>query len=130
MKKVTGMGGLFFKCKNPDKMKEWYKTHLGLDTDEYRTNFEWRQTDDSNRKGYTQWSPSAETTKYFEPSGKEFMIKYRVVNLEVLVDELKKEGVIITDEIEAVEYGKFVHIMDMEGIRLNYGNRMMGSMIR
>jgi predicted enzyme related to lactoylglutathione lyase len=67
------------------------------------------------KKGSTQWSPFAETTKYFEPSTKDFMINYRVENLEVLVEQLKKEGVTIVDKIEAFEYGKFVHIIDVEG---------------
>ena len=114
IKKVTGIGGIFFKCKDPEKMKEWYKTHLGLNTDKYGTNFEWRQATDSSKKGFTQWSPFKETTKYFEPSTKDFMINYRVENLEALVDQLKKEGVIIADKIEVAEYGKFVHIMDLE----------------
>jgi predicted enzyme related to lactoylglutathione lyase len=115
MKKVTGIGGIFFKCKDPNKMKEWYKTHLGFDTNQYGTNFEWRQDTDPTKKGSTQWSPFAETTKYFEPSTKDFMINYRVENLETLVEELKNEGVTIVDKIEAFEYGKFVHIIDVEG---------------
>ena len=118
MKRVTGIGGIFFKCKDPDQMKQWYKTHLGLDTDQYGTTFEWRQADDPNQKGFTQWSPFSEKTKYFDPSAKEFMINYRVENLEALVELLKNEGVVITDEIETFEYGKFVHIMDMEGNKI------------
>lgn len=118
MKRVTGIGGIFFKCKDPDQMKQWYKTHLGLDTDQYGTTFEWRQADDPNQKGFTQWSPFSEKTKYFDPSSKEFMINYRVENLEALVELLKNEGVVITDEIETFEYGKFVHIMDMEGNKI------------
>ena len=117
-KRVTGIGGVFFKCKDPQKMKDWYKAHLGLDTDKYGTNFEWRQGADSSKKGFTQWSPFTETTKYFEPSAKEFMINYRVENLESLVEELKKEGVTVVDKIEAFEYGKFVHIMDIEGNKI------------
>jgi predicted enzyme related to lactoylglutathione lyase len=115
MKKVTGIGGIFFKCKDPQKMNEWYKTHLGFDTGQYGTNFEWRQAADPTKKGSTQWSPFAETTKYFEPSTKDFMINYRVENLEALVAQLKAEGVTIVDKIEASDYGKFVHIMDVEG---------------
>ena len=72
--------------------------------------FEWRQGADTTKKGFSQWSPFKETTKYFEPSTKEFMINYRVDNLEALMAELKKGGVTITDTIQAVEYGKFVHI--------------------
>lgn len=118
MKRVTGIGGIFFKSKEPKTMREWYKTHLGLNTNQYGTVFEWRQATDSSKKGFSQWSPFAEKTKYFEPSTKEFMINYRVENLEALVEELKKEGVTITDTIETVDYGKFVHIMDIEGNKI------------
>jgi predicted enzyme related to lactoylglutathione lyase len=115
MKKVTGIGGIFFKCKDAGKMKEWYKTHLGLDAGQYGANFEWREDADPTKKGSTVWSPFAETTKYFEPSTKDFMINYRVENLEALVEQLKNEGVTIVDKIEASDYGKFVHIIDVEG---------------
>ena len=115
MRKVTGIGGIFFKCKDPKKIKEWYQKHLGLNTNQYGAVFEWRQGADTTKKGFTQWSPFSEKTKYFEPSTKDFIINYRVENLEALVDELKKEGVTIADSIETVEYGKFVHIIDIEG---------------
>jgi predicted enzyme related to lactoylglutathione lyase len=114
MKKVTGIGGIFFKCNDPNKMKEWYKTRLGLNTNQYGTVFEWRQATDSTKKGFTQWSPFRDSTHYFDPSEKDFMINYRVVDLEVLVAELKKEGVTILDTIESYNYGKFVHILDAE----------------
>jgi predicted enzyme related to lactoylglutathione lyase len=115
MKKVTGIGGIFFKCKDPKVMNEWYKNNLGLKTNEYGSVFEWHQGADSTKKGFTQWSPFKETTKYFEPSKKDFMINYRVENIEALVEELKKNGVTIVDTIQAYDYGKFVHIMDPEG---------------
>ena len=118
MKKVTGIGGIFFKCKDPEKMKEWYNNHLGLDAGKYGATFEWRQAEDSTKKGTTAWNPFSEKTKYFDPSTKEFMVNYRVENLEALVEELKKEGVTITDAIETVDYGKFVHIMDPEGNKI------------
>jgi predicted enzyme related to lactoylglutathione lyase len=118
MKRVTSLGGIFFKCKNPDKIKEWYSKHLGFDVDKYGTTFEWRKSDDKDKKGYTVWSPFKEDTKYFEPSTKEFMINYRVENIEKLVAELKKEGVKVVDEIETYEYGKFVHILDVEGNKI------------
>jgi predicted enzyme related to lactoylglutathione lyase len=86
-----------------------------LNTNEYGATFEWREELDSTKKGSTQWSPFAETTKYFEPSTKDFMINYRVENLESLVEQLKNEGVTIVDKIEVYEYGKFVHIIDVEG---------------
>src|SRR6516164_8587574 len=68
MKKVTGIGGIFFKCKDPGKMREWYQENLGLNTNQYGAVFEWYQGVDSTKKGFTQWSPFKETTKYFEPS--------------------------------------------------------------
>jgi predicted enzyme related to lactoylglutathione lyase len=84
----------------------------------YGAVFEWRQAADSSKKGFSQWSPFGEKTKYFEPSTKDFMINYRVENLEGLVKELKKEEVTITDTIAKYDYGKFVHIMDIEGNKI------------
>lgn len=118
MKKVTGIGGIFFKCKDPKKVNEWYKTHLGLNTNPYGAVFEWYQGADSTKKGFTNWNPFKETTDYFAPSTKDFMINYRVENIEGLVDELKKNGVTILDTIETYDYGKFVHILDVEGNKL------------
>ncbi|MCS3530353.1 VOC family protein [Chryseobacterium sp. JUb7] len=115
MKKVTGIGGIFFKCKDPKALKEWYKTHLGIDVNEYGATFEWKAVAESNAKGSLTWSPSPETTKYFEPSAREFMINYTVDNLEALVEELKKENVEILDEIAVYDFGKFIHILDLEG---------------
>ena len=115
MKKVTGIGGIFFKCKEPKKVTEWYQKHLGLSTNPYGATFEWYEGSDSTKKAQTQWTPFSEKTKYFEPSTKDFMINYRVDNLVDLVEELKKEGVVIVDKIETVDFGKFVHILDIEG---------------
>lgn len=114
-KKVTGIGGIFFKSKDPKKMNEWYSKHLGLPVSDWGTMFEWRELDNPDKKGYTVWSAFSEDTKKFDPSKKDFMINYRVENIEALVEELKKAGVKILDEIEDSEYGKFVHIMDPEG---------------
>ena len=118
MKKVTGIGGIFFKCKNPKEMRDWYQKHLGINMNQYGAVFEWRQGADTTKKGFTQWSPFPETTNYFAPSTKDFMINYRVENLAALVKELRNEGVTITDSIETVDYGKFVHIMDIEGNKI------------
>ena len=118
MKKVTGIGGIFFKCKDPKAINEWYKTHLGFNTSPYGTSFKWRQSDDSTKEGLTQWNPFAENTKYFEPSTNDFMINYRVENLEALIEELKKGGVTIIDKMETYDYGKFVHILDPEGNKI------------
>lgn len=118
LKRVTGIGGIFFKCKDPKSIRAWYQTHLGLQTNQYGAVFEWRQGVDTSKKGFSQWSPFKETTSYFAPSTKEFMINYRVDNLVLLVEELKKEGVSITDTLESYDYGKFIHIMDPEGNKI------------
>ena len=99
-------------------MREWYKTHLCLNTNQYGAVFEWRQGADTTKKGFTQWSPFKESTKYFEPSAKDFMINYRVENMQGLVEQLRKEGVTIADTIQSADYGKFVHIMDIEGNKI------------
>lgn len=116
--KVTGLGGIFFKSRNPEALKAWYSSHLGLVVDKYGTNFEWRLATDSSKKGFTQWSAFSDKTKYFEPSTREFMINYRVGNLEQLYEQFKKEGVTICDKIETYDYGKFLHIMDIEGNKI------------
>ena len=118
MKKVTGIGGIFFKCQDPEKAKEWYKAHLGFNIDPYGAKFDWREEEDPSKKGYTLWMPFSSKTKYFEPSSQDFMINYRVENLEALVEELKKEAVTVLDKIETYEYGKFVHILDGEGNKI------------
>jgi predicted enzyme related to lactoylglutathione lyase len=117
-KKVTGIGGIFFKCKDPKALREWYEKNLGLNTNQYGAVFEFHQGGDSTQKGFLQWSPFKETTTYFGPSDKEFMINYRVANMEYLVAEFKKNGVQILDSIEVYEYGKFLHIMDLEGNKI------------
>jgi len=117
-KKVTGIGGIFFKCKDPKMMREWYQKHLGFNTNQYGAVFEWYQGADSTKKGFTQWSPFKETTSYFLPSTKDFMINYRVADLTSLVDQLKSQGVTVVDTIETYDYGKFVHIMDPEGNKI------------
>ena len=118
MKKVTGIGGVFFKCKDPQKMREWYNKNLELKAGPYGASFEWHPMGDSTKKGITQWNPFKETTTYFEPSTKDFMINYRVENLEELVKQLQADGVTVTDKIEDSDYGKFVHIMDPEGNKI------------
>ena len=98
MERVTGIGGVFFKSKDPESLKRWYNAHLGLQTDAWGTNFESRQADHPDRKSFLQWSPFRQNAKKFEPSTKEFMINYRVENLEWLIDVLRKEGVQILGE--------------------------------
>jgi len=115
MKKVTGLGGVFFKCDDPQVMNDWYAKNLGLATTAYGTTFEWLQADDPSKKGSTSWCTFPQNTEYFNPSTKPFMINYRVENLVALLEELKKDGVSVIDEIAEYDYGKFVHILDPEG---------------
>ncbi len=115
MKKVTAIGGVFFKCKNPEEQKNWYHKHLGIKMDANGTSFEWRHADNKEEKGYTVWSPFPHDTDYFGESEQQYMINYRVDDLEQLLKQLKEEGVTILDQMEIYEYGKFVHILDGEG---------------
>lgn len=114
-RRATGIGGIFFKVEDPTKTKKWYQEHLELNTDRYGTTFEWKSATNIEEKGFTQWSPMDSKREYFKPSEKEFMINYRVENLEKLVEILRSEGVQILDEIASYSYGKFVHILDPDG---------------
>jgi predicted enzyme related to lactoylglutathione lyase len=118
MKRATAIGGVFFKCKNTDAQKDWYAKHLGIVMDKYGTSFEWRQANEPAKRRFTAWSPFSDTTDYFGDASQQYMINYRVENLEALVEVLKNEGVTMVDDIENYEYGKFVHILDGEGNRV------------
>lgn len=116
--KATGIGGIFFRCKDPDAVKEWYGKHLGLAITPYGSSMEFRNAHRPEEINYLQWSPFKEATDYFEPSKKEFMINYRVQHLEKLIENLKAAGVTVVDDIQTFDYGKFVHIMDLEGNKI------------
>lgn len=118
MKRVIGIGGIFFKCDDPKKTREWYDKHLGLTTNEYGSTFEFRNANKPEEKNFLQWSPFSSDTEYMAPSKSDFMINYRVEDLEKLVPLLKEEGVTICDDIVSYDYGKFVHIMDPEGNKI------------
>jgi len=115
-KRVTGIGGIFFKSTDPKKTKDWYKNHLGFNTDDYGCTFWWK--DKAGNDCSTQWSPFKEDTTYFAPSKKEFMMNFRVENLTELLKILKEEGVTVIDKIEEYEYGKFGWIIDPEGNKI------------
>ena len=115
-KRVTGIGGVFFKAREPENLKTWYKTHLGLPTDQYGCTFWWK--DHEGKDCSTQWSLFKEDTTYFQPSEKSFMMNFRVENLEALLDELRKEGVEVVGEMETYSYGKFGWILDPEGNKI------------
>lgn len=116
--RVTGIGGIFFFSDNPEQTREWYSKNLGLEVNEWGSSFEFRNANRPDEINYLQWSPFKKGSQYFEPSKKEFMINYRVQNIEGLIRKLKANGVTVLDEIETFEYGKFVHIMDSEGNKI------------
>lgn len=115
-KRVTGIGGLFFKSKDPQASKDWYKKHLGFNTDDYGCTFWWKDKESNDCS--TQWSPFKNDTKYFQPSDKPFMFNYRVEDLEGLLKVLKSEGVTIVGDMETYDYGKFAWIMDNENNKI------------
>ncbi len=115
-KRVTGLGGFFFKTPDPNKLKAWYRDHLGLNTDQYGCTFWWKDKEGNDCS--TQWSPMKADTTYFEPSKAPFMMNFRVANLAALLAVLKKEGVTVAGEIQEFEYGKFGYILDPDGNKL------------
>ncbi len=116
--KVTGIGGIFYKSKNPNELKEWYGKNLGLAINEWGSAFEFRNANHPDEINYLSWSAFEDSSDYFMPSEKEFMINYRVQNIEGLVKKLRANGVTIVDEIQEFEYGKFIHIMDGDGNKI------------
>ena len=117
--KVTGIGGIFFFSDDTKETKEWYAKNLGFDVNEWGSvSFEYRDVKKPDEIIPLQWRPFKRDSEYFAPSKKEFMINYRVQNIEGLVTKLKENGVTILDDIATYDYGKFVHIMDAEGNKI------------
>lgn len=117
-KRVTGLGGVFFKARDPEKIRNWYNKHLGIETDQYGGKFIWRAAEGNDNPRLTAWNPFPENTTYYEPSKREFMFNYRVEDLETLLEVLRQEGVRIVGEMQVFEYGKFAWIMDPEGTKI------------
>jgi predicted enzyme related to lactoylglutathione lyase len=119
MKRVTGIGGVFFKTPDVQRTKDWYRKHLGFETTDWGATFVWGDLDQSKKTvSRTEWSPFKADTDYYAPSTLPYMINYRVDNLENLMVSLAKEGVKLVGEIQKFEYGKFGWIMDPEGRKL------------
>ena len=117
--KVTGIGGIFFFSDSPKETKDWYAKNLGLEISQWGSvSFESRNINKPDEVNSLQWCPFKTGDEYFAPSKKEFMINYRVQNIEGLVEKLKENGVTILDDIATYDYGKFVHIMDSEGNKI------------
>ncbi len=113
MKRVTGVGGLFFKSARPEEMRTWYQTHLGI-----QDAFTWRDEKKPDKKCHTAWGIFPQTTEYFDPSGASFMFNFRVDNLDQLLAALKEEGVTIAGDVESLPYGRFAWILDPEGNKI------------
>ncbi len=117
--KVTGVGGVFFFSDNPQELQNWYAKNLGFEINEWGgASFDSRSVDKPEEINSLQWNPFKQGSEYFAPSKKGFMINYRVQNIEGLVNQLKENGVTVLDDIETYDYGKFVHIMDTEGNKI------------
>ena len=116
--RVRAIGGVFFRSPDPEKTREWYSRHLGLQVDAYGTNFAWRDHDAPEHIGHTQWSPMPESTDYLGDRGQQFMVNYRVDDLDGLLDALRQSGVEIVGEIQEEPYGRFVHVIDNDGRRV------------
>ena len=112
MKRVTGIGGIFFKANDPGKLRNWYLRHLGIECEkEDGVIFKCRKADDPNSERYTVWSPFPDDTDYFVPSKKPFMINWQVESLDEILAQLKREGVDVDPMMESDDCGKFGWIM-------------------
>ena len=115
MKRVTGIGGVFFKAKDPKALGAWYRRHLGLNVEEWGgVAFRWAE-DNPNGAGTTIWRPFNEDTSYFAPSASSFMVNFRVADLHALLAALRAEGCEVQDKVDESEYGKFGWVLDPEG---------------
>ena len=115
---VTGIGGIFFKAKDPKALVRWYRRHLGLDIEDSVALFAWRGGRDGRVKGHTVWSIFPADTRYFGEDGASFMISYRVKELDRVLTALRADGVDKAGKVEESEYGRFAWITDPEGNRI------------
>jgi predicted enzyme related to lactoylglutathione lyase len=118
MKKVTGIGGVFFRCSDPEMMREWYRDNLGVPADEYGAVFRWWNKDTPKRPGYTVWSPFDDDTEYFDPSESEFMVNFLVDDLDGMLEQLKAAGAEVVGEVQEYEYGRFGWVLDPDGNKI------------
>lgn len=127
MPRVTGIGGIFFKAKDPEALGAWYRDRLGLDVQSWGgTTFRWKDDAYPEREGATVWSLFPPSSKYFDPSTAGFMVNYRVADLAQVLADLRAEGCTVDDKVEESEYGKFGWVMDPEGNRLELWEPPLG----
>jgi predicted enzyme related to lactoylglutathione lyase len=117
-KRVVGVGGIFFRAKKPKELSAWYHKHLGIKTQDNVALFTWQSRKNSKRVGYTVWSIFPHDSSYFRSKKLQFMINYRVKNLNKLLAELRREGVRVDRKVENLDYGKFGWVTDPEGNRI------------
>ncbi|QBK05809.1 VOC family protein [Hylemonella gracilis] len=116
MKRVTGVGGIFFAARDPKALRAWYKKHLDIDVQDWGgAAFTWTDPDGNPSKGTTTWAISAEDEHPFAPSRSTFMVNYRVEDLAALLQLLREEGCNVIGKTDDSEYGKFGWVMDPEG---------------
>lgn len=119
MKRVTGIGGVFFKARDAESLRAWYREHLGLDVQSWGgVALPWSGVEPAGSEGVTVWTIFPESSEYFRPSTAPFMINYRVADLMELLDTLRREGCNVDDRTEVSEFGKFGWVMDPEGNRI------------
>jgi predicted enzyme related to lactoylglutathione lyase len=119
MKRVTGIGGIFFKAKDPKALGEWYRQHLGIEVEAWGgAAFRWAGEGNPGGVGTTIWNPFKEDTSYFAPGTASFMINYRVDDLHAVIAALRAEGCQVEDKIDESEYGKFGWVVDPEGNKI------------
>jgi len=119
MRRVTGIGGIFFKSPDPKRLGEWYRTHLGIGVEPWGgAAFRWAGEHNPGGVGTTVWSPFAADTAYFAPSSASFMVNYRVEDLHALLAVLRQEGCQVDDKVEESEYGKFGWVVDPDGNKI------------
>jgi predicted enzyme related to lactoylglutathione lyase len=119
MRRVTGIGGIFFKARNAEVLREWYRRHLGIAVQEWGgATFRWHDPLAPESNGATVWSIFKDSSDYFAPSTSPFMINYRVADLAAILDTLRAEGCAVDERMESSEFGKFGWVMDPEGNRI------------
>ena len=118
VKRVIGLGGIFFKCKDNEAVKSWYEKHLGIPVQPWGASFPWRRAENPDEETYSVWSPFKGDTEYFNPSKHDFMVNYQVEDLFQLLEILKSEGVQVMEETDVSEFGKFGWVIDPEGRKI------------
>ena len=115
---ITGIGGIFFRSKDVDRLKNWYIENLGMEMESWGKIFSWRDYSNPEIPGSTTWSPFKDETDYFGNSGQQYMINYRVRDLEALLESLSRKGIEVVKKMEVLDYGKFAWIEDCDGVRM------------